>query len=355
MVAVQWRGSPNFHPQSGVSKLFITLHWMVGTLASTDVVFSQTARKASATYGVGQTEIHQYVQEKDYPFSDGNTYANQHTISIEHEGGYLLADGSRKNPTPATLELSAQLCADIARRHGWGSLQWMVNVFPHKHWVATACPGTLDYATIINRANELLGANVPPLSGVNGGSSSPLGWNASSWTTGMIQAALMRLGYDLGPTGADDDYGLYTTKAVHKFEVDQGLTVDVGIAGTQVITRLAQLTGASAPVGSKPAAGGPTAPPFPLPAGSFFGPEGLGARSVSGYHGHSSDLRVWQQRMKDRGWDIIVDGLYGPKGATKPIGNTASIAGAFQRQKGLTVDKEIGLQTWNAAWTAPIT
>lgn len=248
MVDVTWKGSPNFHPQDGISKLFITDHWMVGTLGSTDAVFRQTARKASATYGVGQTEIHQYVAEKDYPFSDGNTYANQHTISIEHEGGYLV-DGQRVTPSAAVCELSAQLHADIARRHGFGKLILGVNVFPHGHWVATACPGTLDIQWIVDRANEINGqGGGVVLAGVDAGVSTPLGWNASSWTTAQIQEALIKLGYDLGSWGADDDYGEATTAAVHKLEVDQRLTVDVGIAGPEVVARLAQLVGSPVPV-----------------------------------------------------------------------------------------------------------
>jgi len=246
--AVEWKGSPNFYPQTNVAKLFATLHWMVGTLRSTDQVFASSTRKASATYGVGPSGIHQYVAEKDYPFSDGNTYANQHTISIEHEGGYLDGNGNRVSPSRATLDNSAALLADISRRHGWGPLVWGKNVFPHNHWVATACPGSTDYAYIINKANELLGNGAPPLAGVGSGSASPLGWNASSWSTAQIQTALMQLGFDLGPTGADNDYGLFTTKAVRAFEEQQGLAVDVGIAGPQVVGRLAQLTGAPAPV-----------------------------------------------------------------------------------------------------------
>lgn len=247
MVDVTWVGSPNFYGQSGVAKSFVTLHQMVGTLSSTDRAFNGP-RKASATYGVGPSAIHQYVHEKDYPFSDGNTYANQHTISIEHEGGWLDANGNRVPSSAPTLELSAQLLADIARRHGWKSLQWMGNVFPHKHWVATACPVNLDQTTIINRANQLLGANVAALAGVNSGTSISAGWNASSWSTKQIQAALIKLGYNLGPTGADNNYGTLTAAGVKQLETDHGLTVDIGIAGPQVVSLLAKLTGSAAPV-----------------------------------------------------------------------------------------------------------
>lgn len=163
---IQWVGSPNFRAQSNVPKLFITLHWMVGTLKSTDSLFKR-AGTASSTYGVGGGEIHQYVREKDYPWSDGNTYANQHTISIEHEGGWLLPGGSRFKPTQATQETSARLCADIARRHGFGRLVVGVNVFRHSHWVATTCPGTLDVEWIVARANAIndgtAGGDITPI------------------------------------------------------------------------------------------------------------------------------------------------------------------------------------------------
>ena len=58
-------------------------------------------------------------------------------------------------------------------------------------------------------------------------------------------------------------------------------------------------------------------------------------------------VRALQQRLKDRGWKITVDGEFGPQ--------TDRIVRAFQKDKGLTVDGEVGPQTWNALWTTPIT
>ena len=89
------------------------------------------------------------------------------------------------------------------------------------------------------------------------------------------------------------------------------------------------------------------APAYPLPAGWYFGPQSGPRESVSGFHGNREHLRVWQQRMADRGWKITVDGLYGDE--------TGDVAEAFQAEKGLTVDRLIGRETWAAAWTAPIT
>jgi Putative peptidoglycan binding domain len=96
-----------------------------------------------------------------------------------------------------------------------------------------------------------------------------------------------------------------------------------------------------------PAARPRVAPPFPLPAGFYFGPKTGPRQSVSGFYGHTADLRRWQQRMHDRGWPVTPDGHYGPQ--------TADVAARFQREKGLAVDGKIGPATWAAAWTAPVT
>lgn len=160
---VVWIGSPNFRAQSGVAKRHIDLHWMVGHLAGTDRIFADASYEVATNYGIEDGVIHQYVQEDDYAFGTGNTYANTYGVSIEHAGGWVLADGvTRMTPTAATHESSAQLVADIARRWGWTSLVLGVNVFGHNHWINTECPGTLDMAWIVARANQLLGQGGAP-------------------------------------------------------------------------------------------------------------------------------------------------------------------------------------------------
>jgi surface antigen len=57
------------------------------------------------------------------------------------------------------------------------------------------------------------------------------------------------------------------------------------------------------------------------------------------------EVRTWQQRMHDRGWQLAVDGAYGPE--------SAMVCRQFQAQKGLEVDGVVGPQTWRIAWIAP--
>ncbi|KDA05567.1 hypothetical protein DC31_13960 [Microbacterium sp. CH12i] len=147
------------------------------------------------------------------------------------------------------------------------------------------------------------------------------------------QGKLIRLGYDLGQWGADGKDGDATQAATKDLQKRGGLDQD-GVYGPATNTYADQLLAQGFP-------------PFPLPAEWYFGPQDGPEESVSGFHGYSAQLRVWQQKMADRGWHIDPDGLYGSE--------TDSIARQFQAEKGLTVDGLIGPSTWDAAWTAEVT
>jgi len=67
----------------------------------------------------------------------------------------------------------------------------------------------------------------------------------------------------------------------------------------------------------------------------------LGAGSTS------IDLKTWQSRMVERGWDLTSDGVFGAR--------TRHVVESFQAEKGLRVDGILGPETWNAAWTTRVT
>lgn len=85
----------------------------------------------------------------------------------------------------------------------------------------------------------------------------------------------------------------------------------------------------------------------PAPAPARSGPPYPGY--VLGYNPNKVDgnVRTWQARMRERGWSLTVDGIFGP--------GTLRVVKTFQAEKRLGVDGLIGPVTWNAAWTAPVT
>lgn len=117
-----------------------------------------------------------------------------------------------------------------------------------------------------------------------------------------------------------------------------------GVDGNAYLGSAAELTGlflgVKAPV--KPEAPALVHPAFPLPLPgrreTFYGPGGIQ---------RGGGFTTWQRRMRNRGWPITADGVYGPQ--------SARIARLFQTEKRLKVDGLVGRKTWDAAWTAAVT
>lgn len=89
-------------------------------------------------------------------------------------------------------------------------------------------------------------------------------------------------------------------------------------------------------------------PAFPFPAGHWMGIESGNPKNHSGaVLADRPGIKKYQQRMKDRGWAIGVDGLFGTQ--------TRDVTIKYQREKHLTIDGLAGENTWHSIWTAPIT
>jgi len=157
----KWVGShPNNYMvgRNGRTISFIVLHWIVGTLESADSTFANPDRIASATYGVGGEQVHQYVKEEDTSYANGNWEKNLTSISIEHEGGQLLADGkTRMKPSDKTHETSIKLVTELCKKYGIPADKDHILKHSDVGDKPTQCPGTLDINKIIREVKKNLG------------------------------------------------------------------------------------------------------------------------------------------------------------------------------------------------------
>jgi hypothetical protein len=131
----------------GTPVTLIVVHWMDGTLASTDVVFTSGNRQASAHYGVEDGTVHQYVREENTAWGAGDWPTNLRSINIEHSAQ------PGRNASDATYTTSAALIADICNRHGFAP--GADTIRPHRDFTSTDCPGTLDVDRLISMAQNL--------------------------------------------------------------------------------------------------------------------------------------------------------------------------------------------------------
>jgi len=333
-------------------KSFIIHHAATTDAAGVVALMVSGRRTVSSNYVVGRDgTVYGVVPEEERAWtsgssSDGGKGAAWDRQSITFETANLSAGGAWPI-SDASYESVSDVLADAANRYGIDLNR--DTVIGHRElWsryrasYATACPGGFDLDRLVNMARAKQGKGAAPAYSGSTGAGNTGGAYVEAASVKEYQQLLIARGYDLGPTGADGVKGPKTVAALMAFQVAEGIDRD-GLAGPITVGRLRSGVHGTAPAPS-PAA---VAPPFPLPAGSYFGPRSGPAASVSGYFSHREDLRRWQAQMKARGWAITADGLYG--------GKTGDVAEAFQVEKGLDVDRLIGPATWAAAWTAPVT
>lgn len=134
----------------------IVLHWMNGTLEETDLLFANPEKFVSAQYGVGDTDVHQYVREEDTAFHAGTVVDNAHSIGITIEGSRNLPISDHSYQTLAYLleEVCRRNSIPIDREHIKGHNEIKINP------TDGSCPGTLDVDRVVKDAKELSPATV---------------------------------------------------------------------------------------------------------------------------------------------------------------------------------------------------
>lgn len=124
--------------RSGKKVEFIGIHYMAGNLTTEQCYSVWQTREASAHYCVEDDgRIGQVVWDRDTAWSLGDFDANCRSINIEH------ANRSDGTVTDKCLDAGAHLTAALCHMYGLGRPTWGENMYPHKHFSSTSCPGEL--------------------------------------------------------------------------------------------------------------------------------------------------------------------------------------------------------------------
>jgi hypothetical protein len=121
------------------NKTSVTFHHNGGVGVSFDQILETwTTREASAHFDVdAKGNVAQFVKVDEYAWAVGDTAGNESTISIEMTDqtgapNWVVAD--------VTWKSAARLAAWLFV-HVIGAAPTAENIFPHRHWSSTDCPG----------------------------------------------------------------------------------------------------------------------------------------------------------------------------------------------------------------------
>lgn len=167
----------------------IVVHYNAGNLTVEGCYSVWQTREASAHYQVEESgRIGQLVWDKDTAWHASNFNQNQRSIGIEHAN---YSNGTISNKC---LDAGAHLVAALCKYYGLGRPQWLVNVFPHKYFAATSCPGQIygsQKTAYIQRAQQWYDS-------MTGAASAPSTPSTPSTSTGSSNGE--KTGTDFGGT-----------------------------------------------------------------------------------------------------------------------------------------------------------
>lgn len=168
--------------RGGYSVNKIVVHYNAANLTVEGCYSVWQTREASAHYQVESSgRIGQLVWDSDTAWHAGDWVANCTSIGIEH------ANNPNGTITEKCLDAGSHLVAALCHYYGLGRPQWLKNVFPHKYFSSTSCPGQIygsQKNAYIKRAqywyDKMDGKNVQKPSSGSGSSSSGSSSSSSS-------------------------------------------------------------------------------------------------------------------------------------------------------------------------------
>ena len=143
MINVEWLDpawSPKFYEGANDVKGMVIHHSAGTSIEGCRNRFMDTSEDGSAHYAIKNDVVQQYVHEGDGAWHSGDNWANTHTIGIENVNA---TGGPDWLVDERTVETCCELMADIAIRHGLLPLKRGVNVWGHRDFSSTYCPGVL--------------------------------------------------------------------------------------------------------------------------------------------------------------------------------------------------------------------
>lgn len=301
--------------------------------ANRDYFANHPDAQASAHYTVDQDNIIQVLEDTWRGWHCGDVYNptvnNSNSIGIE-----LCVNVD--NDFTKTLANGIELVKYLMAKHNIPES----NVIRHKDVTGKICPRYMiqDRPDLWVYLKNSIGGKVAENVTISNEDPIEKGKAYVGARCKELQTKLIQLGYDLGPTGADNDFGKKTYEALIKFQRDNGLVMD-GLAGVNTFNKLNQLL-------DKPIT--PIIKEYDFRSlqgyigvyqDNYPGDVTLGACPLILW-GASGNIVKWlQQRLNFLGFNCgVVDGDFGDK--------TFRAVKAFQEYKGLLVDGKVGQNTW---------
>lgn len=289
-----------------------------------------------------QTEVTGRAAETPSWPDEWVTFVGEHIADMVRAGVPLDLDNWKDclGPESGTLATpTAPQRMSYGEWNGFDGLCGHQHVPENDHWD----PGNFNIQRAVEHAKAILGGSVTPPPQPPPPPPAPVG--PRTLTIGMKgqdvhdwQARLAGRGYWIA---ADGDFGKLTDGVTRWFQSGRGIVAD-GIVGPQ--TRAAMDAAESenwhpSNMGGAPVPPTPPPPPAPPWPGRYL--------MVQKPMMNGADVRQWQQQMKNRGWQLTVDGWFGEE--------SRKVCVAFQAEKGLAVDGIVGPTTWTKAWTSAVT